>query len=103
MLTGERNQSEREKKLLLEERVQILAKSDEFKNMLNATSKAKDMAVAEVRKLILKSDEQQKTIQGLDDRLAKLEALNHDYMAINTEQKDLSVCSFAEDKINVVP
>jgi hypothetical protein len=48
---------EQEKKLLAEERLGLLSKMDEDKNMFMATAKAKDMAVAEIKNFIIKNDE----------------------------------------------
>ena len=87
MLAGERNQAIREKDLLAEERNQVMKKSEEFKDMTAVSTKAKDLAVAEVRKFILKSDEQQRTIQNLDVRVKEIEKLNHDLVLVNNDQK----------------
>merc|ERR1712051_559353 len=87
LLAGERNQAIREKDLLAEERNQVMKKSEEFKDMTAASTKAKDLAVAEVRKFILKSDEQQRTIQNLDVRVKEIEKLNHDLVLVNNDQK----------------
>merc|ERR1711971_1421374 len=87
LLAGERNQAIREKDLLAEERNQVMKKSEEFKDMTAASTKAKDLAVAEVRKFILKSDEQQRTIQNLDVRVKEVEKLNHDLVLVNNDQK----------------
>merc|ERR1711971_426944 len=87
LLAGERNQAMREKDLLAEERNQVMKKSEEFKDMTAASTKAKDLAVAEVRKFILKSDEQQRTIQNLDVRVKEIEKLNHDLVLVNNDQK----------------
>jgi len=43
--------------LLAEERLGLLSKMDEDKNMFMATAKAKDMAVAEIKNFIIKNDE----------------------------------------------
>jgi hypothetical protein len=48
---------DQEKKLLAEERLGLLSKMDEDKNMFMATAKAKDMAVAEIKNFIIKNDE----------------------------------------------
>merc|ERR1711971_247706 len=87
LLAGERNQAIREKDLLAEERNQVMKKSEEFKDMTAASTKAKDLAVAEERKFILKSDEQQRTIQNLDVRVKEIEKLNHDLVLVNNDQK----------------
>ena len=69
MLAGERDQAIREKDLFAEERNHAIQKSEEFKDMTMAATKAKDLAVAEVRKFILKSDEQQRCIQNMETRV----------------------------------
>ena len=63
MLAGERNQAIREKDLLAEERNQVMKKSEEFKDMTAASTKAKDLAVAEVRKFILKGRKREGTLK----------------------------------------
>ena len=52
-----------------EERNQAIKKCEEFKDMTMAATKAKDLAVVEVRKFILKSTEQQRCIQKLEARV----------------------------------
>merc|ERR1712045_357706 len=89
LLAGERDQAYREKDLLAEERNQVMKKCDEFKDMTIAATKAKELAVAEVRKFILKSDEQQRTIQNLETRVIETEKLNHDLVQVNNDQKTM--------------
>ena len=86
---GERDQALRENELLKEERNQIVAKNEELKHMFNAASSAKDLTAAEVKKCILKSDEQKVTIQALEARIGKLEALNKDLVEVNANQSNL--------------
>ena len=86
---GERDQAIRENELLKEERNQIVAKNEELKNMFNAASSAKDLTAAEVKKCILKSDEQKLIIQALEERIGKLEALNKELVEVNANQSKL--------------
>ena len=75
MLAGERDQAIRERELLLKERDQVVGKNDEFKNMLNAATKAKELAVNELKVHILNKDEQQKALHVLHKRVEELEGL----------------------------
>jgi hypothetical protein len=56
-LSGQSTQLQREKRLLEEELSSLARKMDEDKNMLSATSKAKEMAVQEIKSYIVKNDE----------------------------------------------
>ena len=56
-MSGKVNNLDIERELMAEERVALLIKLDEDKNMFIATSKAKDMAVAEIKNYIVKNDE----------------------------------------------
>ena len=89
LAAGERDQANREKDLLKEERNQIVAKNEELKNMFNAASSAKDLTAAEVKKCILKSDEQKATIQAQTERIAKLDELNKDLLEVNANQNKM--------------
>ena len=89
LLTGERDQANREKDLLKEERKQIVAKNEELKSMFNAATSAKDLTAAEVKKCILKSDEQKATIQAQAERIAKLDELNKDLLEVNGNQNKM--------------
>merc|ERR1712226_1189269 len=89
LLTGERDQANREKDLLKEERNQIVAKNEELKSMFNAATSAKDLTAAEVKKCILKSDEQKATIQAQAERIAKLDELNKDLLEVNGNQNKM--------------
>ena len=89
LLTGERDQANREKDLLKEERNQIVAKNEELKSMFNAATTAKDLTAAEVKKCILKSDEQKATIQAQAERIAKLDELNKDLLEVNGNQNKM--------------
>ena len=66
-----------------------MKKQEEFKDMTIAAARAKDLAVAEVRKFILKSDDQQRTIQNLETRVLETEKLNHDLVLVNNDQKTM--------------
>ena len=72
-MAGERDQAIRERELLLKERDQVVGKNDEFKNMLNAATKAKELAVNELKVIILNKDEQQKALHVLHKRVEELE------------------------------
>ena len=74
-MAGERDQAIRERELLLKERDQVVGKNDEFKNMLNAATKAKELAVNELKVHILNKDEQQKALHVLHKRVEELEGL----------------------------
>ena len=84
-MAGERDQANREKELLLRERDQVVTKNDEFKNMLNATTKAKELAVNELKAHILNKDDQQKIIQNLHKRVEELETLNQELVVVNKD------------------
>ena len=56
-LTGKANQIGREKRLLEEEMGSLLSRFDEDKNLMMATAKAKEMAVAEIKNYIVKNDD----------------------------------------------
>ena len=53
--------------------------------MLNATTKAKELAVNELKAHILNKDEQQKIIQNLHKRVEELETLNQELVVVNKD------------------
>jgi predicted transcriptional regulator len=72
LMAGERDQANREISLLKEERTQIIANSEQVKNMLNAVSKSN----AELAVFKSSNQEQQKLITNLAKKLETLEANN---------------------------
>merc|ERR1712170_115881 len=100
LLAGERDQAIREKELLLKERDQVVTKNDEFKNMLNAATKAKELAVNELKTNILSKDDQQKLIHNLHKRIEEMENLNQELVVINKDlivSKDYEVSKMKEE------
>jgi hypothetical protein len=57
LLSGEANQLQREKRILEEEILAMARKMDDDRNMFMATSKAKEMAVNEIKAVIVKNDD----------------------------------------------
>ena len=57
LLSGEAHQLQREKKILEEEILAMARKMDDDRNMFVATSKAKEMAVNEIKAVIIKNDD----------------------------------------------
>ena len=53
--------------------------------MLNATTKAKELAVNELKAHILNKDDQQKIIQNLHKRVEELETLNQELVVVNKD------------------
>ncbi len=57
MLSGEAHQLQREKRIMEEEILAMAHKMDDDRNMFMATSKAKEMAVNEIKAVIVKNDD----------------------------------------------